>query len=265
MSAAVQALFSRLGYPIIPDWRLDRWDQSVHIRKLFRMLGIDCALDVGGNIGQYHEFLRLHVGYDGEMVSFEPVAELFEALKRTSAADPRWTVHQIALGEADTTAEINVYSERTLSSFLPTNVRSLRAMGYEKYLRETTLERTESVPVRRLDSILDDFVSRERRLFLKSDTQGYDMRVIRGASACLERLLGIQIELQVREVYEGATDYLEGLAELSAMGFEPTGFFPVQRDATQRVVNLDCVLIRREEAARLRARLQYPPGEHQRP
>jgi hypothetical protein len=63
----------------------------------------------------------------------------------------------------------------------------------------------------------------------------------------------MQIELPVREVYEGAGNYLESLAELTGMGFEPTAFFPVQRDRALRVVNIDAVLIRRAEAERIRA------------
>jgi len=126
-------------------------------------------------------------------------------------------------------------------------------MGYDKYVRETELDRTEDVDVRRLDGLLDSIVPAERRVFLKTDTQGYDMHVVRGAKGCLDRVLGMQIELPVREVYEGAGNYLESLAELTEMGFDPTAFFPVQRDRTLRVINIDAVMIRRDEAERLRA------------
>jgi len=250
---AVRDLCARAGYPIIPEWRLEKWDQSSHLAQLFDLLGIDCVLDVGANIGQYREFLRLHLEYRGEIVSFEPVREMYDVIARSSAEDPHWSVHRLALGESDQSGTINVLAERTLTSLLPRNEGSLRAMGYEKYVRETELERTEDIEVRRLDGLIDAIAAAERRVFLKSDTQGYDMRVVRGASGCLDRILGMQIELPVREVYEGAGNYLESLAELTAMGFDPTAFFPVQRDRTLRVVNIDAVLIRRDEAERLRA------------
>jgi hypothetical protein len=125
-------------------------------------------------------------------------------------------------------------------------------MGYDKYLRETETDHLEDVPVRRLDAIINEIVpAGTSRIFLKSDTQGYDMSVIRGASGCLDRLEGIQIELPVREVYRGAPNYLEALNELTGLGFEVTGFVPVQRDATLRVINVDCLMIRGREAARL--------------
>jgi FkbM family methyltransferase len=161
-------------------------------------------------------------------------------------------VHRLALGDVDSRAKINVMAERTLSSLLPRNEDSLRQMGYEKYLRETETDRTEEVPVRRLDAIIDEVIpSGTTGIFLKSDTQGYDMAVIRGASGCIHRVKGIQVELPVREVYRGAPNYLEAIPELTALGFEVTGFVPVQRDATLRVINVDCLMIQGEEAERL--------------
>jgi FkbM family methyltransferase len=266
VTSRVRDLSARAGYPIIPHWRLEKWEQSQHLRELFALLDIDCVLDVGANIGQYHEFLRLHLGYEGPVVSFEPVGELYERLTRVTVSDPRWSVHRLALGDAEGTAEINVLAERTLSSLLPPNEENLRAMGYEKYLRETTIARTEPVPVKRLDAICDAVLPPgAKRVFLKSDTQGYDMQVIRGASACLDRLPAIQLELPVREVYQGAPNYLDAIAELTAMGYEVTGLFPVQRDATLRIINVDVVMIRRDAAEALRAARRHAPGHAGRP
>jgi len=249
---AVRTLSARVGYPIIPQWRLEKWDQSSHLAQLFAMLAIDCVLDVGANIGQYREFLRLQLDYRDDIVSFEPVGEMYDVIARAAATDPRWSVHRLALGEADQPATINVFAERTLTSLLPRNEEGLRSMGYDKYVRETELDRTEEVEVRRLDGLIDAIAPAERRIFLKSDTQGYDMQVMRGAAACIDRILAIQIELPVREIYQGAGNYLDALAELTDMGFDPTAFFPVQRDSTLRTVNVDAVMVRRDEAERLR-------------
>jgi FkbM family methyltransferase len=264
--AAAKAWAARRGYPIVPAWRLDKWEQSTHLRELFAMLDVDCVLDVGANIGQFHEFLRLHLQYEGRIVSFEPVGEMFERLSRAAAADPLWSVHRLALGDADGDATINVTAERTLSSLLAPNAEQLEAMGYRKYLKETAVTRTEGISIRRLDAAWSDVVPGDaRRVFLKSDTQGYDMAVIRGAAGCLDRIPAFQIELPVRSVYRGAPDYLTALAELDARGYELTGLFPVQRDATLRVVNLDAAMIRRTEAERLRAAGRHAPGHAHRP
>ena len=257
----LDAGLQRRGYHLLPRWRLSKYEQSSHIAELLRLLAVDCVLDVGANIGQYHEFLRLHVGYTGELVSLEPIDEMYRGLVEASRSDPAWHVHRLALGDSDMTMTINVTHERTLSSLLPRNEAALRTMGYQKYLRETRLAATEEVSVRRLDRVLGDIVPRpDARIFLKSDTQGYDMNVIRGATGCLDALLAIQVELSVRHVYTGSTPYLAALAELEALGFELTGVFPVQRDSSLRVVNLDCVMVRRQEVERLRAERRAAGG-----
>lgn len=266
LSRRVQSWAMQLGYPIMPRWRLNKWHDAQHLRELLAMLGTDCVVDVGANIGQYHDYLRVHVGYTGQVVSFEPVGELFAQLERAAAADPKWSVHKMALGETTGTAEIHVFAERTLSSLLPRNEASLREMGYAKYLQETELERTEPVPLRRLDEVFDSVVPADASsVFLKSDTQGTDLAVVRGAAKRLDRIRGLQIELPVREVYQGAPNYIDAIRELTAHGYEVTAFMPVQRDATLRVINVDCVLIRHDVAEKLRAQHLHAPGHAGRP
>ena len=100
--------------------------------------------------------------------------------------------------------------------------------------------------------MIPEVTAKGERLFLKSDTQGYDMHVVRGARGVLDRVVGLQVELSVRQVYIGSPDYLDGIAELQNLGYDVTGLFPVQRDRAERVVNFGCVLIRAAEAERLR-------------
>ena len=254
VKSVIEQWSKRLGYPMFPAWRVAKLDQSTHLVRLFDRLAIDCVLDVGANIGQFHEFLRLHVGYGGHVVSFEPVRELYDRLREASASDPRWTVHPYALGDRDSRGEINVLVEATLTSFLPRNEQALRSMGYDKYLKETELAHKEVVEVRRLDAVFPAIVPHpDARVFLKSDTQGFDMHVVRGGSGCLERIPALQLELSIRHIYEGAPNYLDAIVELNSMGYEVTGLYPVQRDSSLRVVNLDCVMIRGDEADRLRS------------
>jgi hypothetical protein len=51
--------------------------------------------------------------------------------------------------------------------------------------------------VRRLDTFFDDIQKqvREPRIFLKIDTQGFDLEVLRGVSANIGKILGLQSEI----------------------------------------------------------------------
>ena len=69
------------GYDIVPLREMKERDFALHLRELLARLDIDCVLDVGANAGQYRDFLRDKVLYDGPIISFEPVSHHIDALR----------------------------------------------------------------------------------------------------------------------------------------------------------------------------------------
>jgi FkbM family methyltransferase len=143
-----------------------RWE----LMRLLQQLEINCVLDVGANHGQYARLLR-EWGYRGEIVSFEPIPEVFASLRQSMAGDPRWRGHPWALGEAETELELNVANgDAQASSFLTFNEE-----GPVRWGDEHRVARSVRVPVRRLDAVLDQVTAHiaSRRMYLKLDTQGF--------------------------------------------------------------------------------------------
>jgi FkbM family methyltransferase len=209
-----------------------------HISWLLRELRVNVVLDVGANLGQYAERLR-RTGYTGRIVSFEPVAEVGEALRQKASGDDRWQVHGYALGEKEGEADINV-TPGTLSSLLPA---SEFGKDWSQDLRES---HTETIRVRRLQDVLDEATAgvKRPRVYLKMDTQGFDLATFRGAGERVGELLGLQSEVSCVPMYDGMPRMAEQLAEYERAGFEITGMFSVSRDRpTMRVVEFDVVMI----------------------
>jgi len=117
-NSAVQQIVRKLGYVVIPAWRLGRLEQATYLTRLFELLQIDCVLDVGANLGQYRDFLRSEVGYEGSIVSYEPIPSHVEILRARAAKDSKWLVEGYALGSECTRRRLNVMSSSTFSSFL---------------------------------------------------------------------------------------------------------------------------------------------------
>ena len=242
---AIDRLSARLGFELIPAWRAKTLEQSRHLAALLAQLQVDVVLDVGANVGGFWDLLRSHVGYRGRIISFEPVPEVYELLAAAAGGDPLWQGAQIALGDSEGELQMNVTQRSTMSSFLTRDESMLRSYGYGHLLKVTEITRTEVVPLRTLDSLYDElFRTRHNpRIFLKCDTQGYDLKVIAGASDTLRSVLALQIELSIRPIYQGAPRYVEVLDHLSGLGFDVTGVFPVRRDELSRIVNFDCVMV----------------------
>lgn len=224
--------------PALVERELTRFLSAHHVAWLLRELKVSCVLDVGANVGQFAETLRGH-GYRGQIVSFEPLPHLVAVLGAKAAQDPAWRVMPFAVGETEGTFDMHV-RDGTLSSLLPS---SDFGRGWSQRMRAS---RTETIEVRRLDAIWQDAVAGldEPRVYLKLDTQGFDLRAFRGAGDRVGSLLGLQSEVSCLPIYEGMPSMTEQLAAYQAAGFQATGMFPVSRHRpTLRVIEFDVVMV----------------------
>jgi hypothetical protein len=87
-----------------------------------------------------------------------------------------------------------------------------------------------------------------KRPYLKLDTQGFDLEVLRGGDASLSGMLALQTEASVIGVYKGSPSYTETIHYLDQRGFDLTGLYTVSRDASLRLIEFDCVMINRQSA-----------------
>ena len=108
------------------------------LRGLLDSLRINCVLDVGARFGDYGRFLR-GLGYEGRIVSFEPVASSFAVLREQ--VDDAWLIHQLALGSEPERREIARSAEAGCDSFLHPSSYGLR--NFEDRLRPVGKEQVE--------------------------------------------------------------------------------------------------------------------------
>jgi FkbM family methyltransferase len=210
-----------------------------HMSRLIRHLDINCVLDVGANVGQYAQQLR-RGGYNGRVVSFEPVPAVADKLREAALDDPEWRVIECALGDADHEAEINV-RPGTMSSLLPSS-----DFGKNWHDRLKVAE-AQKISVRRLDGLFDEAVKGidDPRVYLKLDTQGYDMQAFAGAGDRMKEIAGMQSEVACVPIYDGMPRLPDQIAAYEAAGFEITGMFPVTRHrASLRVIEFDVTMVR---------------------
>lgn len=242
MKRFASGLAFRLGYSIVPNWRLEKYPQTEFLRRFLRLLEIDCVLDVGANRGQFHDFLRNDVGFDGLIVSFEPLPSLADLLASRRQSDPAWVIQTYALGETNGNAPFNVMASNTFSSLLEP-----RHDATSMFTESNEVIEKIDVKIRRLDAAVDDLRRQHaiERPYLKLDTQGYDVSVLRGAGKFLEQVRGLQTEASVTPIYVGAPGFAEAIAFLQECGFELAGIFPNNPMHFPRMIEFDCHMIRR--------------------
>jgi len=241
--------FRPFAYKLLP-WlpvNFAHWFRNrVLLRYILRKLSISCVLDVGANRGQFGTLLR-GIGYTGWIISFEPIRANYEVLKAAAAQREPWRVFPYALGATNERREINVAEETVFSSFLTPREESQVRFPTNK------LARKEEVDVRRLDCVLETCLMDipPPRIYLKLDTQGSDLSVMEGAQGILPRILALQTEVSLHNLYHGMHNFVESISKFRAAGFEVIDFVTVNRDIDQLcAVEMDCIMARKPDWSR---------------
>lgn len=229
------ALARGLRVPRPPALR--KFEQEGATLSLLEQHRVNVVLDVGANRGFYAQHLR-RGGFAGRLLCFEPIASDCRAIEILAGDDREWRVLPYALGREDGERSFNVVSvgsqETVLSSFLPL----MDGAGGPT--------RAELVQIRRLDTVLPDLLADvvEPRIFLKMDTQGFDLEVLAGIGPWLDKVVLLQSELSVVPLYDGMPHYTDALRQIEQLGFGLRDLFVVNRTTDGHVLEYDCLMDR---------------------
>ena len=214
-SAWPYVLFARKSEFALRERALEQLLFRTALAKLLKDTSINCVIDVGANLGQYARMLR-ELGYEGYIVSFEPVPELSEQLKTLSKADSKWLIYECGLGSTNEMKPFHRTRWSSLSSFL-----TLNDYAREQFGTAQEVISTETTEIRRLDSILKtiELPITEPRYFLKLDTQGYDLEVFAGLGDEIKKFWGLQAEVYAVPFYEKMPLMGEALRVYESSGF----------------------------------------------
>lgn len=229
-----------MGLPFFKKSRPKMKTPSEKLVALLHYHGVERVLDVGANKGQYARDLLEH-GFDGEIISFEPLSALRAGLSESAARYKSWTLAPaMAMGAGSGEIEINVSGKSDMSSVRDINPETLAALPGSEYTHK------ETVTINALDDIAQAYVPDGKAVFLKVDTQGHEMDVLRGAEQTLPRLTGIQLEVSLLPLYEGEPLFHEISAWLFARGFDShlviPGYFSKK---LMRQLQIDIVFFKR--------------------
>jgi FkbM family methyltransferase len=234
--STVRRLFRRTGFDLV------RYHHTSHpvarLLRLFDHYGVRQVFDVGANVGQFGMFMRKN-GYRGKLVSFEPLSTALPLLRRRAEAGTDWSVVPIGLGDFDGEATINVAGNSESSSLLGMLPRHTEIMPIAGYIG------SETVTIRRLDSVIDEHAVPGQPLFVKLDAQGFEKKIVAGAAQSLARIVGFQIELSPSPLYAGEAPLSEMVQHMTNLGYLLMGVEPGwSDDGTGQLMQMDGVFFK---------------------
>jgi len=218
----IKKLFRKLGFD------LTRYNpnssESARILEFFSIYKIDSVLDIGANIGQFATELR-ESGYNGRIISFEPLSEAYSHLLINSKKDPNWIIApRMAIGNEEGKKTINISGNSYSSSILKMNDTHIKGAPESAYIG------SEEISINKLDNIVGNYLRNGENIFTKIDVQGYELQVLKGATNILSKIKGMKIELSLVPLYEGQLLFSDMLKYITNLGFELWDISPGFRD-----------------------------------
>ena len=219
-----------------------RYDPTHDLSELLRLYRVETVFDVGANAGVSGRYFR-NLGFKGKIVSFEPVAQYYKLLKQEAAGDSLWTCENVALADVESEQEINVSGGfGSASSFLEKRGETWESAPELEYVGR------ERVRVTTVDLAALEHYPEGDRLFLKLDVQGYERKVLEGASKTMPRIIGVRIELSVSPCYEQEPSMWEMMTYLYELGFRLCAIDEAWSNLkTREVYQMDAVFFRVKE------------------
>lgn len=192
-------------------------------------IGVDAIADVGAANGAWSEQIR-YVFPGATFDLFEPLAGHVDIYRdehaRRKAAGETYTLHQMALSDEDGEAEIELHDNQYSSSLLSHDSNQ----DFPKI----------KVRVARLDSLLEQGKIPQPDI-LKMDTQGAELKILRGATQLLKRTKFVVAETWLKRDYGPETPLLsEMIAFMAEHNFQPFDYGdPWRQDWDGRLGALD--------------------------
>lgn len=149
------------------------------------------VIQAGAHYGEeVNEFIKSGIDY---FIFFEPSKSAFQILKKNTESISRKVLVNCALGETQQTAMMNTETRNNGQSN-----SILSAKKHLEYYPDIVFSNTEIVDVMPLDHFKIEWYN-----FLVMDVQGYEMKVLKGATETLKDIDYIYTEVNREELYEG--------------------------------------------------------------
>jgi FkbM family methyltransferase len=216
MKKILQSLALKAGYEI------KKRNHNAFSFEWIKEMGINSIIDVGANQGQFAMEIAKQFP-NTPIYSFEPIASVFEVMKK-NVAHLNVKPYHFGIGAFNEKSVINHTTYGNATS-------SILEMGENHYNNFPDWTKTvkEDINIITLDSFLEK-EKLAKNIFLKIDVQGYEDKVLAGATEALKEIKIVQMETSFQEMYKGQQlfEYFHPL--MLSKGFELAGIIDVCYD-----------------------------------
>ncbi|MFC1580653.1 FkbM family methyltransferase [Thermodesulfobacteriota bacterium] len=206
------------------------------LSPLFAELKIQNIAYVGAHLGEIA--LAMDEAFPGlHFYLLEPVPATYQKLMTNISSRSNMECFNLAAGAKEEELEIFADNFSPASSFLPYEEKALQEFPF------LGLGRAVKVRVKPLDQVLDERGDEKIDLLIM-DVQGYEDRVLQGASMAVKNCKAVISELTLQGIYAGGSTFDSVYRTLFSEGFRLQQFMNPIAGVSQRILQIDGVFIR---------------------
>ena len=203
-------------------------------------LPIKTVIDVGANTGQFARFISKFFP-EAYIYCFEPLTEPYKELQKWVLSKKGKVIpYNFALGDNEGTFEMFRHIDHSpSSSFLETT--KINEKNYPFMQRKEKI----LVEVRTLDNIIEKGnISIVPDILVKLDVQGYENKVIKGATSMLNKVKACILEINLENLYLNQANFKDIVIILDDHGFGYKGNLNQSYSKEGQVLFIDAVFIK---------------------
>ena len=197
-------------------------------------------IDVGAHHGDFAAAADRVLGFE-RIICVEPDCDLIADLKNNVPAE-KSTVHAVALAHAPGEATLFIHGDRSMNSIVEADTQVLR----DKFPRD----RHDAISRRAVRTTTLDVLVAEsgdvagRSLFLKLDTQGNELEILRAGEKTLSQTVACLVEFMFCTPYATDTSFLDFVSFFDAHGLQCRGPLNVIRRPSHEISGVDFLFVR---------------------
>ena len=154
-----------------------------------------------------------------KFIGFEPNYEEYIKIKNKNFA--KFKLFNFAVGDKNQLGKLNILKSTFASSFLKPNFKILKDYPNSDRFK---LKKKIQLKVKKIDSL------KLRQIdFLKIDTQGFNLKVLKGAEKSLDSVLGLEIETEFVKIYKNQYLFEDIKKYLEKKNFFFVNFYNLRR------------------------------------
>jgi FkbM family methyltransferase len=232
---------NNLDYNQLKDLPLELIETMETVKNYTKETNV--LLDIGAHKGLFSATANLFSSFD-KTICFEPNTNMNESIK-SSNTGINLKIENIALSDKKGKAIFHLHEDSSMNSIVDSDNEVLKS---EFPWDNPDLMKETEVPTDTLDNYIEDSILQNNSFFIKIDTQGNELSVLKNSLKTLKRTEVILIEFMFLTPYDTDFSFLDLSNFLNENGFDCKGALTIFKRPSKKVSGVDFLFVKRTNA-----------------